>query len=294
MKRFIKDVILTSAIGILVVLALEIVMRLTPSDNIYAFKYNYMEANSSKIKTLLLGHSLFEESFNNNVLGDSTFNLAICGRVSYYDVKLLERYIDRMENIEVVIFPIHYALDNPCDHYGDKQGEEAYVYHYFKDMKIRTPGSMRLYYSPKVTFQWGEKHSGIMPGLDPVDDCGYCRFSNEEGHIYPPSERRYTQAYTEPFGNNLRRIAQICFENQVRLITVTPPVTDVFLSCTTTEGIYVIDSIIMDIRKDYPIEYHNYLADSSFRSNSLYHDCSHLNHKGATLFAQRVKTDFNL
>ena len=252
-----------------------------------------MESHSSEIKTLLLGHSLFEESFNSNVLGDSTFNLAICGRVSYYDVKLLERYIDRMPNLKVVLFPIHYALDNPCDYY-DSDGKEGYVYHYYKYMKIQTPGSMNLYYLPKLTFQWEKKNNGMMIGVDSVDETGYAKLSDKGSGIYPPSERRYTQAHSNELCNHLHRIAQLCHEHQVRLIAVTPPASNIYLTYTTSNDIHRINSIIENVRKDYPIEYHNYLADSSFRSDSLYYDSAHLNHIGATLFAQRVKKNFNL
>lgn len=294
MKNFLHDIILTLSIGIIVALGVEIEMRLAPANNIYSFKHNYMENYSSEIKTILLGHSLFEESFNSNVLGDSTFNLAICGRVSFYDVKLLERYINKMNHLKVILFPIHYALDNPCDYYGDQQGMESYVYHYYKHMDIKTPDQMHLYYRPKLTFHWEKKNSGIMDGVDSVDASGYGRFPEKDWKIYPPSERRYTQSNPNLFCNNIKRIAQICHERDVRFIAVTPPATDMYLSYTTEEGIRQINWIIDNIRKDYPIEYHNYLADSAFKADSLFHDSVHLNHKGATKFAQRVKEDFNL
>ena len=67
-----------------------------------------------------------------------------------------------------------------------------------------------------------------------------------------------------------------------------------FLAYTTLEGFTQLNNIIEEIRQDSPIEYHNYIADSSFRADSLYHDATHLNHKGATLFAERVKKDFFL
>lgn len=294
MKKFLQDTIFTFSICIITVLGLEIEIRMVNVDNIYSFKHNYMESHSSKIKTLLLGHSLFEESFNSNVIGDSTFNLAICGRVSFYDVKLLERYINRMDNLEVVLFPIHYALDNPCDYYGDRQGMESYVYHYYKYMDIASPGEMRLYYLPKLTFHWEKKNSGIMEEIDSVDATGYARFPDKDYTIYPPSERRYTQSDPSLYYTNLKRIAQICHERDVRFIAVTPPATDLYLSYTTIEGIQQINWIIDNIRIDYPIEYHNYLADSAFRDENFFHDAVHLNHKGATKFAQRVKKDFCL
>lgn len=274
-------------------MGLDTTIRLIPSDNTFSFKYSYMETRSSEIKTLLLGHSLFEESFNSNVFGDSTFNLAICGRVSFYDVKLLENYIDRMLNLKVVLFPIHYALDNPCEYY-DSNGKESYVYLYYKYMKIQTPNEMQLYYRPKLTFQWEKKNSGVMLGVDTIDASGYAMLSDKKTKIYPPSERQYTQAHSDELCNNLRRIAQLCQEHQVRFIAVTPPATNIYLTYITPDGINRINDIIKSIQEVYPIEYYNYLSDSAFRCDSLYFDATHLSHQGATLFAQRVKEDFNL
>lgn len=289
MKFFLRDTLFVSLIGIVVIMGLETTIRLIPSDNTFSFKYNYMETCSSEIKTLLLGHSLFEESFNSNVLGDSTFNLAIRGRVSFYDVQLLERYIDRMLNLKVVLFPIHYALDNPCEYY-DSDGKEASVYHYYKYMKIQTPECMYLYYLPKVTFQWEKKNHSI----DTIDSTGYARLTDGHYKISQPLKRQYTQVNCDIFFNNLRKIAQICYQHHVRFIAVTPPSTDVYLAYTTPDGVKRINDIINSIQEVYPIEYYNYLSDSAFRSDSLYFDATHLSHRGATLFAQRVKKDFDL
>jgi hypothetical protein len=292
MKHFLLEAAIIFAFGIVFVLGIESLQRMIHGDNVYSFKYDYMEKNASKIKTLLLGHSLFEESFNSNVLGDGTFNLAICGRVSYYDVKLLERYIDRMDSLQVVIFPVHYALDNACTYFDDWHLREAYVYHYYKYMKITTPGQMQLYYSPKITFQWERKNKGEI--IDSVDKTGYGQLPDAKHHITAPSLRLYTQLFPYNYCVNLKRIARICHENNVRFIAITPPATNTFLAYTTLEGFTQLNNIIEEIRQDSPIEYHNYIADSSFRADSLYHDATHLNHKGATLFAERVKKDFFL
>ena len=52
--------------------------------------------------------------------------------------------------------------------------------------------------------------------------------------------------------------------------------------------------IIEDVRKEYPIEYKDYLQDPSYRADSLYYNCSHLNNIGATKFGAQIKADFHL
>ena len=52
--------------------------------------------------------------------------------------------------------------------------------------------------------------------------------------------------------------------------------------------------IIEDVRKEYPIEYKDYLQDPAYRADSLYYNCSHLNNIGATRFGAQIKADFHL
>lgn len=48
------------------------------------------------------------------------------------------------------------------------------------------------------------------------------------------------------------------------------------------------------VNRQYPAEYISYLDDDRFQADSLCYDAVHLNPTGATLFAQRVKEEFNL
>lgn len=52
--------------------------------------------------------------------------------------------------------------------------------------------------------------------------------------------------------------------------------------------------IIDDVRKEYPIEYKDYLHDENYRADSLYYNSSHLNNIGATKFGAQIKNDFHL
>ena len=104
----------------------------------------------------------------------------------------------------------------------------------------------------------------------------------------------YKQYPSKPYFEALRGIAKVCSERGVRFIVVTPPFSNLYLSKVTEEGVKVLDSVIDAVAESYPIEYKNYMADSEFRDDSLYLDWNHLNNRGATLFARRVKADFGL
>lgn len=98
------------------------------------------------------------------------------------------------------------------------------------------------------------------------------------------------QEYTQ----YLTRMAKVCAENGVRLIVVTPPCHDTFVDDTRPEGIARVHRIIDDVRKEYSIEYKDYLQDPAYRADSLYYNCSHLNDVGATRFGAQIRKDFRL
>ena len=92
----------------------------------------------------------------------------------------------------------------------------------------------------------------------------------------------------------LSGMAALCEQHNVRFIVVTPPFSDLYIHDVSPEGIKRLDSIAAVVNMNHHMEYHNYMCDSAFRNDSLYYNWNHLNHLGATLFAQRVKDDFGL
>ena len=56
----------------------------------------------------------------------------------------------------------------------------------------------------------------------------------------------------------------------------------------------ILLQMMESVNRQYPAEYISYLDDDRFQADSLYYDAEHLNHTGATLFAQRVKEDLGL
>ncbi len=97
--------------------------------------------------------------------------------------------------------------------------------------------------------------------------------------------------YVDEYTDYLKEIAKVCMENNVRLVVVTTPCYETYLRDVTQDGVSTCFSIIEKVRKDYPIDYYHYLDDMDFRSDSLYYDCSHLNHIGAEVFTERLKRD---
>lgn len=271
--------------------------------NAYSYKYNYVK-NNAGIKTLLIGHSHFENGLNPYLLGDSVFNFALGGRGNWmgWEVKLAEDLYHTMPNLQTVIYPLGYNTPFESPHYRVpiKESVEEYMYFYTKYMHApydRKPEKYK-YYSALYFNKMGPKYWDN----EKIDSLGYKPFEGQmpdwrHQHNVNDSAFYYGEVadkcYTE-FVENFIRLAKICHDNNIRLIAVTCPCSDAFIENTRPEIILKMESIIDSVRLYYPIEYKNYMSDDEFRADSIYYNSSHLNSSGADMFAKRLKNDFNL
>ena len=91
---------------------------------------------------------------------------------------------------------------------------------------------------------------------------------------------------------SLLKMAKVCNDHGVRLIVVTFPANSTYRA-SHTDCDSRMQKVIDHVAGQYPVEYHCYLNDEQF-GDSLFSDQTHLNHRGATAFAQRIKLDFEL
>ncbi len=292
MKQFIRTVLFTILFIVVIFLLGDFAFQSIPHDNVYTFKHEYMENHCEEIETLLIGHSQMEYGFNPHVLGDSTFNLAMCGRVIYYDIELLKRYMPRMKNLKTVILPMHYYFNNFNYFYRTQKFRAPYIFYYYKDMDIEYPKFMRKIWLPYFFSIKDIKTDGT---VFPVDSMGWGRI-NIEYDGFEQEDTTINQVEIDEYISSLEEIAKICDSNNILFIVLVFPCADYFLKTkeTTKEGFYNIEYVINRVKEHYPVEYGNYIADSCFRDNKLYIDPTHLNARGATLFAERAKKDFGL
>lgn len=299
MKRFLIDICLGLIIFGITWILTEYTMAHVDIQNDYSYKYNYVKANSA-IKTLLIGHSHFENSINPYLMGDSVFDFAISGRWIYWDALLAQDIFPTMPNLRVVIIPLGYHHIYASWHYnGLRDIDEEYAYMYSK--------YMHKYYDrfPECIYFCSALYCNKM-GIkywqnEQVDSLGYSKIIGQERdwkniHNVPSdmlTKKYVNESYSE-YRLYLIQIAQACYKNNIRFIAVTCPCANCYIENTCEEGINNLYALIDSVRVHYPIEYKNYLDDADFRADSLYYNCSHLNSKGADKFAIRVKEDFGL
>lgn len=306
MKRFLIDIFSIFLIICGGIVGLE--MLLSGVQNEYSYKNKYLQDYKDKISTLILGHSHTAWGINPHML-DSAFNAAKAARPLYYDARLTEIWVPSMKNLKVLIIP--HGYDFPWGffnlHYWNKEWKQNTIYMHFKYMDIpylESPHDF-LFHTALFSnnFAMDSFHDEEM-GLDTYDSLGFVwhakemhqdsDWKNDDNvhiqNIGADSLYKYVYEYTL----QLKEIAKICYENNVRLVAITTPCHELYLEQTNEIGMRTLYKIIDSIRVSYPIEYYNYISDEEFRADSFYYDCSHLNYIGAEHFTKRLKRDLGL
>ena len=269
--------------------------------NVYNYKYYYVK-NNPAIKTLLIGHSHFENSINPYLMGDSIFDFAISGRKwIYWDVELMKELMPAMPNLKTVIFPLGYDMLFESQHYDSYTDEFVleYTYNYSKYMHVyydRFPESL-YYRSALLCNRMGAKYWHDYKPIDPLgyDSITGCLLNSDRREVMPMDTiLEIDMLCYKEFRTYLTDLARMCYENNVRFVAVTCPCADIYKTHTCEQGIKMMYELIDSVRAEYPIEYYNYLFDEEFRADSIYFDYFHLNSIGADMFALRVKKDLGL
>ncbi len=287
--HFLRDVAVVFVVGVLF-FVLPVELLAYRAQNNFLWKRQHLEANLGSISTLLLGNSFFELSFNNHVLGDSSFNVSQMGRQIYYDVEIARRYIPQMPNLRTVIYPV--AVGGLSVGGSDLNSGVEYAKSWH--IPCRTFPQNILCHSQLLSGRFCLKN--YLPDIR-CDSLGYQALSGVwKGEIVAGYDRPTLnhKSAVEGFIIYLTRLARICSENGVRFIAITPPQTNLYVDWTPEANYDDLSRVVQTVQAAYPMEYHDYSRDAEFRNNSLFYDPVHLTHVGATRLAERVAEDFNL
>ena len=114
MKIFLKRLIVFFLPFLVLYPLLEI--KLSQVPNYYTQKKEYLESQLSEIEILSTGSS-HGDSINPQFLSLRGFNISNDAEDIYYDVQVIEKYLDRMPNLKFIIVPISYfSFEYRIDH----------------------------------------------------------------------------------------------------------------------------------------------------------------------------------
>ena len=105
MKRFLRNIALYALPLLIIAVVMEFIAEAIP--NSYTYKLDYIEQKGAEIRTLILGSSNAYDGLNPSVL-PKAFNLANSSQTLEDDYRLLAKYIDSMDSLQMVIVGLGY------------------------------------------------------------------------------------------------------------------------------------------------------------------------------------------
>lgn len=311
MKTFIYRLLSISSVLFVIIIALELIAFAFPNE--YSFKRKYVEKSGDKIKVLVLGHSHTAHGIDPMAIGDSVFNMAISGRVHYYDAQLAERYIPTLKNLKCVIWPIGYNFGYLSYLYDVTENKisndfmSTYQCMYEKYMNISYEKHIPYFHLSELTVNSHEFTKKIFSknkaSMMDCDSVGYKKLSKkdrkadwkQEIHIFQIDYSHPDTPKARQEGiDNFKRIAAACRNANVRLVVISTPCYRTYRERMTERGKRKMMECVDSMRSVYPaMEYYNFIADSRFTDDDFF-DASHVCDQGAEKLSKILKDTLNL
>lgn len=296
MKKFL---IYTSLFGLLLLLTFgsgEWIIRCLPSP--YKVKHQWMQMNAQKAECLILGSSHTYYGIQPVDFLPNTFNLANVSQNPEYDFRLLEKYIPQCKALHTVVVPISYFT------FFDKNFEDSDEWfleiYYQLYMNIRKysflskynfeisnrpvyVGKLQSFFSGKqlpicdsLGFGLGYDLDAKVPEWKEKAAITAERHTSKDGKVNAESEKY------------LRKTAQLCRKNSVRLVLVTLPASKSYYSLLDEKQLNETHRIVRSICNDYQLSYFDFLKDERFVDDDFF-DSDHLSSRGAQKFSAIFK-----
>jgi len=106
MRKFIFKVLVFSLPILIVSVAFELLIRNIPND--YSYKKEYLDENSEKIETLVLGSSHSFYGIDPRYFSNNTFNAGQISQSLNYDLEILKKYQGEFKSLKTIVLPISY------------------------------------------------------------------------------------------------------------------------------------------------------------------------------------------
>ncbi len=294
MKRYLLQATLFVAIiGCALVLA-ECVVRHMP--NSYSYKSQWMDANASRVKTLVLGGSRTYYDIRPSLLGDSAFNLAQVTQHPEYDWWLLEKYIDHCPDLNTVIMsvdesnlfepPLEECVEwHRCIYYNIYMGYPKHRNELKYSLELSNIVSLSLKLGPAVGY--------LVTGRSTLDcdsagwGSDHDRVTFDEPFMYRTARQIYERIKdadaVEYNSEYLYKIARLCHERGIRLVLVSTPSWSEYIAMFDQSRFDTMHSVAAKCVSEWGAEYYDYTNDSSYAGLD-FRDPNHLSHRGADKF----------
>lgn len=307
MKKFLIHSCLFAAVLIAAGTGFEVMLHRIP--NTYRFKKGLIETKGDEMKTIIIGSSVGIHGIDASELPEGTYNLAISAQWLHYNRLMLEKYIDRMPQLESVILAFCYqALWEE-----DNNDHAALAYHnLYMDIAPevnRIQACSELLSGRSFAFRkWSKyyiRHKNTMSCDSLGVDRGNVTTEKELEEKLKDIPRR-VKAHTTPADKatreqiqknkrHMEQIAALCRQKGITLYVVLPPVHKEYYRLADKAQIKEMEELLEELESKWDnVRCHNYLAADGFEDTD-FSDGNHLSSDiGAPKFTRILRHDLQL
>ncbi len=288
MRRFLRNIVIFSAIIVALLCAGELVVRNMPTS--YSYKNGWILSRGSDVSTLILGSSHTYYGLRPDCMADSVFNLANVSQNVDYDFLELKHYASQMPNLRRIIIPISYFT------YRDPEIEEIdrwAAFQYKIRMKLPRHSDLSIYNFQIFDF---DTYSAMLRNLvigSPSNLCdslgfglGYdlskrARNWKEGG---PSRAARHTRPRSGRYEEVLREQTDMirwARDRGIETVIITTPVWATYRNALEPCQLEEMYRGIARLSELQGVRYFDFLTDDRFREDDFY-DSDHLSDIGAT------------
>ena len=290
MKQFLKDIAMALWATCIFLVLFELMIDYCPNE--FSEKYKQWYDRRDSITLLMTGNSHVQLNIDANVFGANACNMAIGGSDIVFAQQMIEAYVPHMGSLETIIMNFDYVEIGDANKGDSDDGinkwlkllrfiQNRYLHINREDLHYRYSLLCgQFHYS-----WWTDKH---------LTDLHVAAIDEYNPNEMNPEMKQFPREVFDSIVKSLSAIGKIAKDKGVRLIVVTAPFHPIIRNRLNRQSVDLLNRTLDSISQEYSLEYKNYLEDSMFSSEDLYVDTHHLNRRGAKLFAERIKNDFNL
>ncbi len=300
MKTFIKKSLVFLIPLICLLLVLEIRLRQIPTY--LSLKKELLELQLDEIEVLSTGHS-YGDAINPRFFDRRAFNLFNDAEDLYYDIKVIEKYMDHMPQLKAVLLPISYfSLDYRLER--SLWMWRAPFYKFIFNVPPSDPFSNLQpgFYSHTFAYGWREVIGFIGTNFaDKMTNKMYrdgWREVGANGLIEGKESARAGQQSIEYLDLFLKKpenfefnipllhsFIEKCKSKKIEVILFTPPAFHNYYDYINPEKYQRMQDEISQIVLKHDISYYDFLKDPRFNASDFY-SIDHVNDLGAEKFSR--------
>lgn len=275
---------------------MEILLQSIPNN--YKVKSNYIENHSEAIETLILGNSHTYYGLNPEWMDQQTFNMSNASQSLDIDLAILDHYLPKMKQLNTVVIRLSYDSMFETLSKTDEQWryKDYALYtqiplgfkwkHHSEILTISFKENLKRIYKYYVTSEASETCNALGWGMDA--QSADAKDLYKTGALVAKRHTATSNVFFDDSFKTLKEIADLCAQNRVNVILLTPPAFESYYLNLNDEQLEATINVGLEMANQYDhVSYYNFLEYWRFDKEHFF-DADHLNERGAQLFSKMI------